>query len=167
MWHVAFFFQMFGSLILKRKSADKEKFKESDLCVCVASTCLCSCFVFSYLCVCCSCLTQWPLSRAATPPSSAKFCLWEIVVLSRLSPQPSCGAVLTAGSDLSLVSVFVCLSQVSGLSCVFFCSKLSPYIHNIHSLINCTYKHTCINTCMLAYMHTYILLSAYTLTHFL
>jgi hypothetical protein len=33
-----------------------------------------------------------------------------------------------------------------------FC--LSPYIH-IHSLINCTYIYTYINTCMLAYIHTY------------
>ncbi len=63
-------------------------------------------------------------TRAATPPSSAKFRLLEIVVLSRLSPQPPIGAVLTAGSDLSFVSVFVCcrfclVSQVSVLSQIF------------------------------------------------
>ncbi len=135
----------------------------SDLCVCGACA-----LVFCVFVLVCLCLFVPDLSavftRAATPPSSANFRLLEIVVLSRLSPQPPFGTVLTAGSGLSLVSVFVCLSHVSVLSCVFF--RLSPYVH-IHSLINCTYIHTCINTCMHACMHTYILLSAYTLTHFL
>ena len=144
----------------------------SDLCVCGACA-----LVFCVFVLVCLCLFVLDLSavftRAATPPCSANFRLLEIVVPSRLSPQPSFGTVLKAGSDLSLVSVFVCLSQVSVLSCVFFC--LSPYIH-IHPRINCTYIDTCINTCMLACMHTYILLSVYTffvcgslytLTHFL
>jgi hypothetical protein len=101
-------------------------------------------------------------TRAATPPSSAKFRLLEIVNPLRLSPQLPLGAVLTAGSELSPVSVFVCLSQVSVLSCVFFC--LSPYTHPLSYKL---YVHTYINTCMLAYIHTCILLSAYILTHFL
>jgi hypothetical protein len=65
----------------------------------------------------CMCLFVLELSafftRAATPPL-AKFRLLENVVLSRLSPQPPSGVVLTAGNYLSLVSV----SSVSSVSSV-------------------------------------------------
>jgi hypothetical protein len=68
------------------------------------------------------------LSRALQldPPLFGEFSSLEIVVLSRLSPQPPFGTVLTAGSVLSLASVFVCLSHVSVLSCVFFSSVCHP-----------------------------------------
>jgi hypothetical protein len=135
----------------------------SDLCVCVACA-----LVFCVLVLVCLCLFVLDLSavftRAATPPSSAKFRLLEIVVLSRLSPQPPFRVVLTAGSDLSLVSVFVCFVTGVCLVLCFYC--LSPNI-DIHSLINCTYIYTYINACTHTYIHTYILLSVYTRTHFL
>jgi hypothetical protein len=130
----------------------------SDLCVCGACA-----LVFCVLILVCMCMfvldPSAVFTRAVTPPCSANFRLLEIVVPSRLPPQSSFETVLKAGSDPSLVSVFVCLYQVSVLSCVFFC--LSPYIH-IHPRINCTYVDTCIKTCMLACMYTYILLSVYT-----
>ena len=106
-------------------------------------------------------------TRAATPPSSAKFRLLEIVVLSRLrlSPQPPFGAVLTAGSDLSHC---VCVRLfISSVCFVFLFVCLSSYIH-IHSLINCTYIHTYIHkyihACIHTYIHTFVCIDSYALS---
>jgi hypothetical protein len=130
----------------------------SDLCVCVPCA-----FVACVFVLVCLCLFVLELSaiftRAATPPW-AKLPLLEIVVLSTLSPQPPFAAVLTAGSDLSLVSVFVCF-----VSCVYFvlCFCLSPSIH-IHSLINCLTLHIlthslqitlCFSVYLLVHTHTF------------
>ncbi len=88
------------------------------------------------------------------------------------------GAVLTAGSDSVICLLCLCSSQVSVLSCVFFC--LSPYVHlglvdhvpsgcvakiNIpwpwpwpwHPLSYKLYIHTYMHKCMLACMNAYIL----------
>jgi hypothetical protein len=122
------------------------------------------------VCLCLSVLDLLAVfTRAATPPffgevSSCGDCRpFETFSAAALRPG---GAVLTAGSDLSLVSVFVCLSQMSVLSCVF--RRLLFVTLHTHALSYKLYIHIYIHkymhACMHAYMHTFVCIHSYALS---
>ncbi len=83
---------------------------------------------------------------------------------TRLSPQPPSRTVLTAGSNLSLVSVFrrSVLSQVSVVSCVFFVCHRALYTHPLSYKLYHTY--ILVHSCMHAYTHTFVCIHSYALS---
>ncbi len=131
----------------------------SDLCVCVPCELVVCVFVTVLVCLRSFVLDLSAVfTRAASPPS-AKFRLLKIVVLLRLYPQPSFGAVLTVGSDSSLVSVCSSvLSHVSVLSCVFVCHPISCTHPLSCKLFDCTHSYA------LSLNHT-LCFSVYLLSH--